>query len=129
MTPSKNPRLIDREYGRLVDLIVADMGDLTSSRLSGDDSPYGNPWLEYAAQIQGQHSFAFGLYQDLLRQFCDARAAELPDPEVRFLWNETWDCENWSEDGPPHLDLKREHISDELFRRVEREASNEELPG
>ena len=128
MTPLNNPRLIDRENGRLLDQIMGGMGELTSSRLSGDNSPYVNPWPEYAAQVQGQHSFAFGLYQDLLRRFCDAQAAALPDREVRLLWSGTRDCEDWSEDGPPQLALQREHISDELFRRLETEAANEELP-
>jgi DNA phosphorothioation-dependent restriction protein DptG len=128
MTPLENHRPIDREYRRLLDLIIGGMAELTSSRLSGDDSPYVNPWLEYAAQIQGQHGSAYRLYEDLLNRLCDAEASDLSDPQVRFLWNGTQDREDWTEDGTPSLDLQREHVSDELFRRLQCEAANEELP-
>jgi hypothetical protein len=128
MTRLKDHQVIDREYRRLLELVVGGMAELTSSRLSGDDSPYVNPWLEYAAQVQGQHSFAFSTYEDLLRQFCNGQATSLPDESVLILWNGTGGCADWSEADLPHLDLMREHISQELFCRVETKAANEELP-
>jgi len=122
-------RLIDKEYDRLLACTVAEVRDLASCGLSGDDSPYTDLWLEYAAQVQGQHGFTFKQYENMLVQFCEKQSEDLPDFVARVLWFGTEGSWDWSEPSPPGLLVTREHVAEELFRRLSGIAVNEELPG
>jgi hypothetical protein len=112
----------------LVDGIVANLQRIPSG-FSGDDSGLTDFWLEYACQVQEEHSVLFGEYEHIIREECDREAVGLPAVQVVVLWPATEGYLDWGEDDPPALLEKREHISDELHRLVQRKAADLDLPG
>lgn len=73
-------RAAERLLAQLVDEIVETIEELLDGcRQSGDDSELDTVWLEYAAQIQGQHSAVYWAYVSTIESICLACAEELSD--------------------------------------------------
>ena len=121
------PHAHDAEFHRLAEAVLKRLRRIPAG-LSGDDSPFTDFWLEYAAQVQGEHSFAFGEYERLVRVECDGCVERLSEAEVELLWPGTAAFSDWMEEGPPILTEQRENVSDELFRHIQSRAADLDLP-
>ena len=56
----------ESEFRSLVEVVLKRLRRIPAG-LSGDDSPFTDFWLEFAAQVQGEHGFLFGEYEQLVR--------------------------------------------------------------
>jgi hypothetical protein len=98
-------------------------------RQSGDDSEFLDVWEEYCAQIQGEHSVLFGLYESTVEEFCEAEINMLPRSAQAVLWIacESFDALDFETAGgsmfEPNIDL----LVEELHQRVRLAAANVEL--
>jgi len=118
----------EAEFCRLAEAILERLRRIPTGQLSGDDSPLTDFWLEYAAQVQGEHSFVFNEHERLVRGECDACAESLSASEVQMLWLETSAYWDGTYEGSPCLSEQRELLSDELLRRVQKRAADLDLP-
>jgi hypothetical protein len=125
-------RAIRDLYSSLEDRVIALMRALSPQgpdRLSGPDSPWTNPWLEYAAQIQYEPSFYFSLYVKLVETECEGQVAALSPIERGLLW---LDSEHYwgtgPEDSRPADSEIRDAVASELKRRVDSRAADLDLP-
>ena len=118
----------DAEFCRLAESILERLRIIPTGQLSGDDSPFTDFWLEYGAQMQGEHSCVFGEYERLVRAECDSCADALSAAETELLWVGTAAYLDWTDEESPCLSEQREFVSDELLRRIQRRAADLDLP-
>lgn len=114
----------------LTDQVISKVKELPEScRQSGEDSNYLDVWEEYCAQVQGEHSVMFGLYESTVEGFCESALDALTPSARMSLWvtSEAFGELDFEDDGEsmfyPHVD----RMVDELHERVRTEAANVEL--
>lgn len=81
--------------------IITQLRSMDQAMLSGDDSGLKNSWEEVCVQVQGEQSYFWDAYEDLLRQFLADEVSRLPLHERRAVWLQT-------ENGMAYLDLEEE---------------------
>lgn len=122
-------RVLDSLLEQLVEEVIAKLAALPDeSMTSPPDAPYTSPWQEYAAQIQGEHSPLFELYEDLVLQFTGDVVSSLSKTRRAFLWLACEDDWTIEYDGPPPADHVFGAIKGEVKRRVGRRAADLALP-
>jgi hypothetical protein len=120
--------IIEAKFDRYVRRIINRIKRLPKEcRLSGDDFPLRNVWEEWIAQMQGEHSFAFDVYEETIRLICRSIAESLPREEQGLLWMGTDDYLDWEGNDLPYGDPVIEALEDELYKRVCTAACNVEL--
>lgn len=128
MDESDLSSIIEVKFDRYVRRIINRIKRLPKEcRLSGDDSPLRNVWEEWISQMQGEHSLAFGVYEETIRLICRGVAESLPREEQGLLWMWTDDYLGWEGNDIPYGDPVIEALEDELYRRVCTAACNVEL--
>jgi hypothetical protein len=68
--------------------------------MSGDDSPLQDVWDEICAQVQGEHSMFWALYEDLIWKSVEAECAKFTPIEARAVWLQTDAGVDWAYDDP-----------------------------
>ncbi|WP_394375149.1 hypothetical protein [Stutzerimonas frequens] len=84
---------------------IRDLQRMQSCLLSGDDTNLRSTWEEICVQQQGEESFDWNAYLDLISAFVAARVEALQAYELDALWllspqGEDWDCELEEEREP-----------------------------
>ena len=69
------------------------------STLSGEDSGLTNTWDEICAQVQGEESFYWNVYEEQVESEIRLRIAELPLKEKCLLWLYTENGEKYYEEN------------------------------
>jgi len=129
MKRSEVQRLIDARYTSLVSEAIESIRALPAeNRQSGDDSVLGDVWLEYASQIQGEHSWMWHAYVTTVEDICCGTVAHLTDFEVSVLWLASDGYWDWLEERAPSIGQMRDDVTAELRQRVDSFAANLELP-
>src|SRR5689334_1116480 len=100
------PHAREADLRRLADDVVERLRSMKTG-LSGDDSPFTNLWLEYAAQVQEQHGILFSEYERIVRAKCERRVDDASPADVEWLWPATKGFGEWTEDGHPGLGEQR----------------------
>jgi hypothetical protein len=119
--------IVDEAYARLRAEAIERFASVPGA-LSGR-SELATPWLEYAAQVQGQKSPLFQAYQDTLNTICFHLAAALNVEQVESMWPDSEGYLYWTHDGVPHVEQQRADVAEEITFRVRKEAMDLELPG
>jgi hypothetical protein len=138
-------KLVEEAYAAHAQAVIAGMKSLgRASMMSGDDSPYQDPWEEFASQIQGEESFYFDTYETVVRQFCYAQIDKMSPTERKLLWLFTEPGEEWTwdidydkqngierdpdEDEPEEATFDENDVADALYQKVCECAEDVELP-
>jgi hypothetical protein len=135
--------LVEEAYSAHAQAVIAGMKSIGREGMqSGEDSPYQDLWEEFAAQIQGQQSVFFSMYESTVGQFCYAQIDKMSPAEFKLLWLFTEPGEEWTWD----IDYDKQHgvesdpdedveppfdendVEDALYRKVCDCAMNLELP-
>lgn len=99
-----------REYAALAATAVAEgvVAALTkiTDTLSGDDSRLKNVWEEICVQVQGEESFFWSTYRDIMHDMVLAELEKLPRRDLVALWLQTDEGWDW------HWDFQNEETSD-----------------
>ena len=128
MDESELSPIIEAKFDRYVRRVINRIKRVPKeSRLSGDDSPLRNVWEEWIAQMQGEHSFAYDVYEETIRLICRSVAKSLPQEEQGLLWLGSDDSCDWEGEGIPCGDPVIDALEEELYRRVCTAACNVEL--
>jgi len=118
------------DWTRLERAVIAKVKELPENcRQSGDDSNYLDLWEEYCAQVQGEHSVMFGLYESTVEGFCEAALDALTPSARMSLWvtSEAFGELDFEDDGESMFHPLVNRMVDELHERVRANAANVEL--
>lgn len=98
-------------------------------RQSGN-SALADVWEEFKAQLQGEQSIMFGLFEDTIQGICAEVAAKPARELQQFLWLWTEGYERlWVDQDVVQLtDWEPQDVADELYRRVCDVACDEPMP-
>jgi len=133
-------KIAEAAYKRYANKVIAELQSMGREAMqSGDDSPYNNVWEEYAAQVQGEESVFWEMYEEMVEQWCGAIVQAFSQTEREFLWLFSEAGQNWTRDidydkehGIPHepeeADFWGEDIIKELYSRIYTIANNMQLP-
>lgn len=87
--------------------IAHDLKNMRQPLLSGDDSGLSSVWMEICAQVQGEESFFWDAYMQVMRDFALSRLQSVSQPELEMLWMQTdsgwdwvWDVLNADDSAP-----------------------------
>jgi hypothetical protein len=84
---------------RLAGKVISILQKMNDGLQSGDDSCLENTWDEVCAQVQGEHSVLWDLYDELLQTLTNAEVEELLPHERDAIWLQTTEGDCWkSED-------------------------------
>lgn len=109
---------------RLGQLVVSDLKKITEPLLSGDDTVLTSVWLEICVQVQGEESFFWDAYLQMMRDAALSRLMAASSAELEMLWMQTeagWDW-TWDvvhcgdEPPPPHPGVDDEAIAQWIIR-------------
>lgn len=89
----------------VVDQTVATLMTYTDT-LSGDDSGLENAWEEICVQVQGEESFFWDTYREVMHDIVLAELEKLPTRDLVALWLQTDEGWDW------HWDSKQTDTSD-----------------
>ena len=93
---------------RLVERVIISLKGMGGhSLLSGEDSGLGNVWDEICVQVQGEESFFWDTYVDVVDDMLAAEVKDLPPRERLALWLATDAGSDWfmdAEDGAVDCD-------------------------
>ncbi len=110
----------------VIDLIKG-LGD--ECRLSGDDSELKTVWQEWCYQLQFEEFFGYSIVEETIRGFCGGVLSKLPLDEIKILWagrdplyDEFEETSSFFEEA-----TMKEHLLEELLRRVNNKAWGEDL--
>lgn len=88
--------------------VESDLQRVTEPMLSGDDTCLTSVWEEVCVQVQGEESYAWDAYVQLMLDQVLSRLQEVSRPELEMLWLRTesgwdwlWDVVN-AEQGEAH---------------------------
>jgi hypothetical protein len=107
--------LIESKYKRYVAELVEEI------------KGFGDTWEDWKGQMQGSHSVFFAECEEAILSLCRNLAKRLPRDEQGLLWLVSNAYFNSDEDEPPFGELLETALEDELYSRVCKIASNEEL--
>lgn len=97
------------------------------SILAGEDSGFGTVWLEFCAQVQGEHSIDWDDFELHVRQEIEGQLFHLADVERQALWLQTPGGSDWletSDSDATQAAVDFEEVVDSLFDRVSRVAAD-----
>ncbi len=63
--------------------------------LSGEDSGLTNTWDEICVQLQGEESYFWGSYEEIVRTYVESFVGELPAHESEAVWLQTPEGDDW----------------------------------
>lgn len=91
-------QLAEHTAKRVTRKVIATLQGFTEFKLSGDDSTLGNTWDEVCVQVQGEESYAWGVYKETMQTMLNCEITKLAPFECEALWLQTkqgsdWDCE------------------------------------
>jgi hypothetical protein len=85
---------------RIVRKVIRNLQELndTNALLSGENSGLANTWDEICVQLQGEESYFWDAYEDMIESSTRYFVGKLPDYEREAVWlltaeGEDWDCE------------------------------------
>lgn len=115
--------LAEQVFSRVSQRVIKVLQHQKDSLLSGDDSSLTNRWEELCVQIQGEQSFHWDAYEELIAQLV-AREIELLQPhEQEAIWLQTPAGESWDnkdeqsrEECPVRADDIVEYLKGEIYR-------------
>lgn len=105
---AEHARAVGRTIGKKV---VYDLKRMSKPLMSGDDSGLTSVWLEICVQFQGEESYFWDAYLQLMHDVALSRLQAVSPPEQEMLWLQTepgwswmWDVINRDGDEatPPH---------------------------
>lgn len=67
--------------------------------LSGEDSGLANTWDEICVQLQGEDSYFWDTYEEVVRTFVEGFVDELPANEREAVWLQTPEGGDWDSEG------------------------------
>lgn len=114
----------------LAEQVIAKVKELPENcRQSGQDSNYLDVWEEYCAQVQGEHSVMFGLYESTVEGFCESALDALTPSARMSLWvtSEASGELDFEDDGESMFYPLVDRMVAELHERVRTEAANVDL--
>lgn len=80
---------------RLANGCIRDLQGMKDVLLSGDDTCLENVWDEICVQQQGEESYAWDTYLDIVSTFVEARVDNLKAYELDALWLLTPEGDDW----------------------------------
>ena len=116
-----------RALGRDIALKVrAELEEMDEPLLSGDDAGLTSVWLEICAQVQGEESFFWEQYREMVVDMIGGRVQDRSTTEQQMLWLATepgwdwlWDVVNAGEDpAPEHPGIDTGSVADWIWSEV-----------
>ncbi len=101
------------------------------SDLAGEDSGLGTVWLEYCAQVQGERSYAWEHYEDLVLYAVRVAVQELAAFELQAAWLGTPEGTEWldaPDSDPSQVPASVDDVANEIYGNVWQRASDWEDP-
>lgn len=111
--------------------VVSDLKKITEPLLSGDETILTSVWLEICVQVQGEESYFWDAYLQLMRDAALSRLLPVSSAELEMLWMQTepgwdwaWDVVNCGEEPPPpHPGVDDEAIAQWIIREFVKPAA------
>lgn len=86
-----------RQVGeRLTRKVIAELQRMKSDLLSGDDSGLQSTWEEICVQVQGEQSFSWDDFPDMVSTLIERSVQELPSYKREALWLQSVEGIDWS---------------------------------
>lgn len=101
---------------------------LQRSTLAGDDSGLGSLWLEFCAQVQGEHSIFWEEYESVVSQKVESLVRQLPAADRQALWLQTEAGNDWLDEEASvdveHVPVFLEDVVNDLYSKVWQRAAD-----
>jgi hypothetical protein len=100
--------------------VIRNLQELDNGLQSGDDSGLTNTLEEICAQVQGEQSFLWDVFDLTARQVVQAEVGRMPEYEQEAIWLQTpegedWDCED--EDSRARYPVAEDEIVEYLLSK------------
>jgi hypothetical protein len=116
----------DRSARQVTGAVVKTLQGMPST-LSGEDSGLGTVWLEFCAQVQGEHSIDWSEFENLVQQVIEGLSSKLPTIDQQALWLQTPAGEDWLDEpstDPALMPVDPDDVVGMLYSQVWKRAAD-----